>query len=60
MGILEVITVVFLVLKLTMYPEWSWLFVASPLLIAIALYLVIGFLFVIGAVTLSNKSKKRR
>lgn len=41
MGILEVITVVLLVLKLTLYPEWSWLLVASPLLVTFTIYMVL-------------------
>lgn len=58
MGILELITVALLVLKLTLYPEWSWLLVASPFLVAIALYVIIAVLFFCGVIfTTKNKRK---
>lgn len=58
MGILELITVALLVLKLTLYPEWSWLLVASPFLVAIAIYVILVVLFFCGAIfTTKNKRK---
>lgn len=44
------LTIVFIVLKLTKYIDWSWLWVLSPLWLPIALVLVIGFiLFIINS-----------
>lgn len=52
MGILEVLTVIFVVLKLLGVIAWSWLIVFSPLLVALALYvifaMVYGIIFFIG------------
>jgi hypothetical protein len=39
-GLLETLTVVFIVLKLLGIITWSWLAVFSPVLIAVALYLL--------------------
>lgn len=50
MGFLEVLTIVFVVLKLVGVIGWSWWFVLSPLLIPIAgvlLLLAIGGLIVL-------------
>lgn len=47
MGILEVLTIVFVVLKLLSVIDWSWWLVLSPILFSISLYLIaasIGFL----------------
>ena len=46
MGILEVLTIVFVVLKLLSVIDWSWWLVLSPALFSISLYLIasIGFL----------------
>ncbi len=60
MGILELMTVVMFFLKLTMYPEWSWLLVASPFLVAIGLYFVVAILVFTGLMTLTSKKRKRK
>ena len=41
MGFLEVLTIIFVVLKLTSVIDWSWWLVFSPMYIAIVLYTVI-------------------
>lgn len=58
MGILELMTIVLFVLKLTMYPEWSWLLVASPFLVSIALYFVLAILVFTGMLTLGKNKRK--
>lgn len=58
MGILEVITVVLLVLKLTLYPEWSWLLVASPILVAFAIYMVLIVIIYSRGITLIRRKRK--
>ena len=45
MGILEALTIVFVVLKLTNVIDWSWWLVLLPEMIAISLY-TLWFLFV--------------
>lgn len=55
------VTLIFIVLKLTLYPEWSWLFVFSPFLFSIVLYTLIGICMVFGVVKVGkNKRQYRR
>lgn len=51
MGFGEVLTVVFIVLKLTSCIDWSWIWVLSPLWISVPLELVVVF----GALFWGNK-----
>lgn len=44
MGFLEVLTIVFIVLKLTEVIAWSWWMVFSPMLVGYALIFVIAIL----------------
>jgi len=44
MGILEVLTIVFVVLKLLNVIDWSWWLVLSPTLFSISLYLIVRLL----------------
>ncbi len=61
LGVLGVLTIIFVVLKLLHIIEWSWLFVFSPALIGLALKIIL----IIGAVLMvmlgtrrGRKSKK--
>lgn len=47
MGFLEVLTIIFVVLKIVGVIAWSWWIVFLPLIIAVGLYviIVIGYLF---------------
>lgn len=58
MGLLEAITLIFIVLKLTMYPEWSWLFVFSPFLFSIVLYTLLYLCMVFGLVKIGKKKRR--
>lgn len=49
MGFLDVLTIAFIVLKLTGYVSWPWLWVLSPLWIPLALWLAFVLLVVIAA-----------
>lgn len=60
MGILELMTLVLFALKLTLHPEWSWWLVASPFLVALALYLVVAIMFFLGVDLISKKKRKRK
>lgn len=46
-GILEVVTIVFVILKLTGVIDWSWWIVFSPILVPITIGLVILLLVLI-------------
>lgn len=48
MGFTEVLTLIFITLKLTGYITWSWWGVLAPELIAIGLYVLIGLIILIG------------
>lgn len=52
MGFLELLTIVFIVLKLTEVIDWSWLLVFLPLLLAFTIYclMFIFYVFVLPTV----------
>lgn len=47
MGFLEILGLIFIVLKLTKKISWSWIWVLSPFWIGIVFYILI-FVFIIG------------
>ena len=55
MGFLEVLTIVFIVLKLTDVIAWSWLIVFSPMLIGYAIIFVGGI--IIAAFRVSDERR---
>ena len=65
-GFLGLLTLVFIVLKLTHYIDWSWVWVLSPLWLgwlvvtAILLILFILSLVGIGKTTIKSKNKSLR
>lgn len=54
MGITEILTIVFVVLKLLKVINWHWLLVLSPELLAVVVYMII----VISQIKLINRIKK--
>jgi len=55
MGIVSILTLIFIVLKLTKLISWSWVWVLSPLWITAVLTLIVFSLILIG-----GKIKKRK
>lgn len=55
MGFTEILTIIFVVLKLIGIISWSWWLVFMPEIIAVVLYI----LFLIGLCKASSKSRKR-
>lgn len=55
MGILEILTIVFIVLKLVGIIDWSWWLVLLPEIIAVSLYLI---WFVVAGVFIGKTHKK--
>lgn len=47
MGFTGFLTIVFIVLKLTGYIAWSWLWVVSPMIIGVFIFLVIATISII-------------
>jgi len=56
MGFTEVLTLVFIVLKLTGVIDWGWFYVLLPEIIALTLYVF----FLIGGLIIFVKAKKKR
>lgn len=52
-GFCGLLTIAFIVLKLTKYIDWSWLWVLSPIWIPAAV--VIGFLIIAGVIAVVRK-----
>lgn len=52
-GFLGLLTIAFIVLKILGFLAWSWLWVLAPMWIPLAL--LVGFLIVLGIVTLIAK-----
>jgi len=59
MGIVEVLTIVFVVLKLTNVITWSWWLVLLPAILSFSLYAIIG-LVKLGMVLIAVVAVKRR
>jgi hypothetical protein len=59
MGIAEVLTIVFVVLKLTNVITWSWWLVLLPAILSFSLYAIIG-LVKLGMVLIAMVAVKRR
>lgn len=55
MGFTEILTLVFIVLKLTKVIDWSWLLVLLPELLGLAVYVII----VISQIRLLGQIKRR-
>ena len=56
MGLLEALTLIFVVLKLMSIIDWSWFWVFSPLIFAWLFYIALF----LGLVSLSNKKPRKR
>lgn len=59
MGIAEVLTIVFVVLKLTNVITWSWWLLLLPAILSFSLYAIIG-LVKLGMVLIAVVAVKRR
>ena len=55
MGFLEVLTLIFIVLKLIGKIDWTWLTVFSPMIFAFSMYI----LMLIGFIVMSVKSGRK-
>lgn len=60
-GFAGLLTIAFIVLKLTHYIDWSWWWVLSPLWIglAIVLLILVGLLIALGVGTYLERPRKR-
>lgn len=60
LGICSVLTIVFVVLKLTKVITWSWWWVLFPLWINLILYVVLAAILFFLEMDLNDKPKKSR
>lgn len=51
MGFLEVLTLIFVTLKLLGLLTWSWFWVFSPIIFALAFYFLIGIIYLTFVIT---------
>lgn len=58
MGLLEILTIIFVVCKLAGVITWSWWLVFSPILVAVGLYVIIFVGYVIAALKLKGNAEK--
>jgi hypothetical protein len=59
LGFLEVLTIVFVILKALGYVDWSWWVVFSPVIAAVAIYVVLGGFALIGFLTGKRQMKRQ-
>lgn len=58
MGFTEILTIVFIVLKLIGVISWSWWLVLLPEIIAIVLYIALIVLYIYFSVSIMREQKK--
>lgn len=58
MGLLEVLTVIFVILKLVGVISWSWWIVLIPLYILLVIYAVLISIIVVGNIRLKREIDK--
>lgn len=59
MGFTEILTIVFIVLKLLGVISWSWWLVLLPEIIALGLYVIVAIGTIVGGIKIGGKVKKR-
>ena len=59
-GVVSVLTIVFVVLKLTDTIDWAWIWVLSPIWIAGLLSIVLSIFLLLGYFILDKKATRRR
>lgn len=58
MGILEVLTIIFVICKLVGVISWSWWFVFLPLIIAVGIYVLLFTFYGIGFFSIARRINK--
>ena len=59
MGFLEVLTLVFIALKLMGVIDWGWITVMSPMIFAFSMYFIMLICFIVYSLKSDNKANKR-
>lgn len=58
MGFCEVLTIVFVVLKLMGIIEWAWIWVLLPEIIAVAIYIVVVIISIVIRISAEKRVKR--
>ncbi|GEM_PF-402836 len=58
-GFVGLLTIVFIVLKLTNYIDWSWVWVLSPLWLSVCFVVVILILYLLGVLVIALYKHKK-
>jgi len=58
MGVFEVLTIVFVILKLTSVIDWSWWLVLLPEIIAVGIYVIVLIFWLVFGIFGFRKVKK--
>lgn len=58
MGITEVLTIVFVILKLCGVIDWNWFFVLLPEIIAVGLYVLLSILAAAQSISIGHQLNK--
>lgn len=58
MGLLEILTLLFITLKLTGVITWSWFYVLLPEIIAVSVYALFTILSVLGFIKVNKEINK--
>ena len=59
MGFLEVLTIVFVALKLTGFIDWGWVAVMSPMIFAFSMYFIMLICFIVYSLKADKRSNSR-
>lgn len=59
MGFLEILTLVFIALKLMGVIDWGWLTVMSPMIFAFAMYFIMFICFIVYSLKSDNNTNNR-
>lgn len=59
MGFLEVLTLVFIALKLMGMIDWGWLTVMSPMIFAFSMYFIMLICFIVYSLKSDNNTNNR-
>lgn len=59
MGFLEVLTLVFIALKLMGVIDWGWITVMSPMIFAFSMYFIMLICFIVYSLKSDNKDYNR-
>ena len=58
LGFSEVLTLIFVVLKLTHVIDWKWVWVLSPVWVSLGLWLLVVCVFLVGGAVVRHRKRR--